>query len=86
MKSYIGHINFYCHFFFCRIIWLFIVGMALFGVVYLSLGTWQRYQINPTVISMERDRFGWNTSFPAATICPTIKINEEKLRNEIGFV
>ncbi|XP_044729277.1 sodium channel protein Nach-like [Chrysoperla carnea] len=66
------------------IIWLFIVGMALFGVVYLSLGTWQRYQINPTVISMERDRFGWNTSFPPATICPTIKMNEQKLRNEIG--
>lgn len=68
------------------LIWLAFVIMALTGAVYLSIGTWERYQDNPIVVSMERDRFSWNTSFPAATICPSFKINEEKLRLDIEFV
>ncbi|KAG5898771.1 hypothetical protein JTB14_010981 [Gonioctena quinquepunctata] len=40
-----------------------------------------RYRENPTVISMERDRFSWNTSFPSATICPMLKINTAKLES-----
>lgn len=70
--------------FFRSLIWVFVVGWSSFNVVYFSLDTWQRYQINPTVISMEHDRAGWNMSFPALTICPIKKINEEKLQNEIG--
>ncbi|CAH0555455.1 unnamed protein product [Brassicogethes aeneus] len=38
-----------------------------------------RFTQNPTVISMERDHFSWNTSFPAATICPSNRFDEEKL-------
>lgn len=64
--------------------WLFFVIFALFGSITLSLDTWRRYQDNPIVISMERDKFSWNTSFPAATICPAYKINEKKLNEEIG--
>ncbi|CAG9829278.1 unnamed protein product [Diabrotica balteata] len=33
----------------------------------------QKYRENPTVISMERDRFSWNTSFPPVTICAVKK-------------
>lgn len=61
------------------IIWIVIVGAAIYGAVVLSSLTLRRYTENPTVISMERDRFSWNTTFPAATICPTYKINEPLL-------
>ncbi|EFA12114.2 Pickpocket protein 11-like Protein [Tribolium castaneum] len=61
------------------IIWIVIVGAAIYGAVVLSSITLRRYTENPTVISMERDRFSWNTTFPAATICPTYKINEPLL-------
>lgn len=61
------------------IIWMVLVGAAVYGAVVLSSMTLRRYIENPTVISMERDRFSWNTSFPAATICPHFKINEPLL-------
>ncbi|XP_031349918.1 pickpocket protein 11-like isoform X2 [Photinus pyralis] len=62
------------------IIWLALIGTGVFGASILSSATWKRYQENPTVISMERDRFTWNTSFPAATICPTSKVHEDLLK------
>lgn len=43
-----------------------------------------RYQENPTVISIERDRYSWNTSFPAATICPTYKMNSELVEDYVA--
>lgn len=61
------------------LIWWLLVAAAVYGAFILSSLTLTRYIENPTVISMERDRFEWNTTFPAATICPTIKINEALL-------
>ncbi|KAK9730277.1 Amiloride-sensitive sodium channel [Popillia japonica] len=49
---------------------------SVYGALLLSSSTLLRYQENPTVISMERNRFAWNTSFPCATICPDAKISE----------
>lgn len=60
-------------------LWLGLVAAAVYGAAVLSSMTLIRYRDNPTVISMERDRFFWNTSFPAATICPTRKIDLESL-------
>lgn len=60
-------------------IWLGLVAAAVYGAAVLSSITLTRYTENPTVISMERDRFSWNTSFPAATICPAKKIDLESL-------
>ncbi|XP_045475018.1 sodium channel protein Nach-like [Harmonia axyridis] len=65
------------------ILWLTLVISAIYGAVSLSSITLTRYNSNPTVISMERDRFAWNTSFPAATICPMVKYDEETLENYI---
>ncbi|CAK1598371.1 unnamed protein product [Parnassius mnemosyne] len=45
----------------------------------LSQATWIRYQYSPTVVSMERDMFAWNTSFPCITICPDKKLDRAKL-------
>lgn len=65
-------------------IWLSLVCTAVYGAVVLSSATWTRYQTNPTVISMERDRYSWNTSFPSATICPTYKVNDEFIASYVA--
>lgn len=61
------------------VIWIGVVIAAVFGTYKVTSVTIARYTQSPTVISMERDRFSWNTSFPAATICPTFKVDEDKL-------
>ncbi|RZC34463.1 pickpocket protein 11-like [Asbolus verrucosus] len=61
------------------VIWVTLVTAAVYGAFVLSSMTLRRYIENPTVISVERDRFSWNTTFPAATICPSYKVNEELL-------
>lgn len=61
------------------VIWFSLIALAIYGAAVLSALTLTRYRENPTVISMERDRFSWNTSFPSATICPTTKLDEALL-------
>jgi hypothetical protein len=46
------------------------------GAAQFSFSTWQRYQNNPTVVSVERDYKAWNTSFPSVTLCPHKKYDE----------
>lgn len=48
-----------------RLVWLVCIGIGVYGIVSLGLNTWERYQTNPTVISMDRNKFEWNTSFPS---------------------
>lgn len=48
-----------------RLIWLICICFGIFGIVKLGGDTWNRYQTNPTVISMDRNKFSWNTSFPS---------------------
>lgn len=67
-----------------HLIWLIFILMAFYYSATLSNLTLTRYQNNPTVISMERDRFSWNTSFPTATICPTTKLEESLLDNYVN--
>ncbi|CAH2105195.1 unnamed protein product [Euphydryas editha] len=70
----------------CEIfMWLMILIMSLFGTVYISRSTWLRYQSSPTVVSMDRDMFAWNTTFPSVTICPDdSKISPIKLKNYLN--
>lgn len=63
-----------------KALWFTLVALAIYGAGILSSLTLTRYQKNPTVISMERDKFSWNTSFPSATICPTSKLDEQLLQ------
>lgn len=67
----------------CSVLWIGVVGLALWGAVYLSMITWDRYQDSPTVVSMDRDMFSWNTTFPCVTVCPHTKLDEKKLSNYI---
>lgn len=48
-----------------RLIWLLCICLGIYGIIVLGSDTWQRYQTNPTVISMDRSKFAWNTSFPS---------------------
>lgn len=62
--------------------WIFIC-MAIYGTVSVSMRTWTRFQTSPVVISMDRNMFFYNTSFPSLTICPHTKLDDEKIANYI---
>lgn len=65
------------------LLWFLLVLLSTYWVAKLSNQALMRYVDNPTVISMERDYFSWNTSFPTATICPTNKTNTTTLENYV---
>lgn len=48
-----------------RLVWIVCISIGIYGIVSLGSDTWNRYQTNPTVISMDRNKFSWNTSFPS---------------------
>lgn len=58
-----------------RLLWFVLVVISSYWIANLSSQALVRYIENPTVISMERDYFSWNTTFPAITICPTNKLS-----------
>jgi hypothetical protein len=47
--------------------------------VTLILSTWNRYQNNPTVISLENNYRDWNISAAAVYICPTETVDRKAL-------
>ncbi|CAH2211271.1 jg27341 [Pararge aegeria aegeria] len=65
-------------------LWLAMVMLSLYITLYISWSTWARYQSSPTVISMDRDMYAWNTTFPCITICPDDKIDPEKLEKYLN--
>ncbi|KAL0832438.1 hypothetical protein ABMA28_000671 [Loxostege sticticalis] len=67
------------------VLWLTVVGLSVFGSVYLSRTTWIRYQSSPTVVSMDRDMFAWNTTFPCVTICPNNNLDLKKLEIYVKY-
>ncbi|CAF4816472.1 unnamed protein product [Pieris macdunnoughi] len=68
----------------CEIcLWLFVLIISIFGSIYLSQTTWLRYQSSPTVVSMDRDMYAWNTTFPCVTICNDQKVDPAKLEQFI---
>ncbi|XP_050324518.1 sodium channel protein Nach [Bactrocera neohumeralis] len=62
-----------------RMIWLAFICLALFAIISLSKRTWERFQTSPMVISMDRNKLVWNTSFPSLTVCPHKRIDELKV-------
>ncbi|KNC33399.1 hypothetical protein FF38_09874 [Lucilia cuprina] len=70
----------------------FLQDSSIHGFVYLakiglslieSRRTWQRFQTSPMVISMDRNKLVWNTSFPSLTVCPHKRIDELKVEEYI---
>lgn len=66
--------------------WFLLFASCVYAVSVLSSMALRRYTENPTVISMERDRFSWNTSFPTATVCPINRLNEKRLSDFVERV
>ncbi|XP_058119454.1 uncharacterized protein LOC131284777 [Anopheles ziemanni] len=66
-----------------RLVWLSCITIGVYGMVALSQRIWNRFQTSPTVISMDRNMYLWNTSFPSLTICSHRRIDEEKLAEYI---
>ncbi|KAM3965505.1 sodium channel protein Nach [Aphomia sociella] len=55
------------------------------GLVYFLLSTqYIRYINAPIVMSVEKDYFNWNISYPAITLCPANKIDEDDLNTLVN--
>ncbi|KAH8283572.1 hypothetical protein KR018_007227 [Drosophila ironensis] len=66
-----------------RMLWFAFICVALFSIISLSKRTWLRFQTSPMVISMDRNKLVWNTSFPSLTVCPHKRIDELKVEEYI---
>ncbi|XP_052863148.1 uncharacterized protein LOC128269784 [Anopheles cruzii] len=66
-----------------RVVWITCISIALYGMAALAQRIWNRFQNSPTVISMDRNMFLWNTSFPSLTVCSQRRIDDEKLAQYI---
>ena len=64
---------------FHRILWIIFILVSIFGVTSLGLRIWERFQTSPIVISMDRNKLVWNTSFPSLTLCPHKRLDEIKI-------
>lgn len=62
-----------------RLLWAICICIAIYGTASLAQRTWKRFQTSPMVISMDRNKFVWNTSFPSLTVCPHKHIDDGKL-------
>ncbi|XP_059055766.1 sodium channel protein Nach-like [Achroia grisella] len=62
-----------------KVIWTASFACCLGLASSLLLSQYTRYINAPTVMSVEKDYFNWNISYPAITICPLEKIDEEDL-------
>ncbi|KAG8323118.1 hypothetical protein J6590_009763 [Homalodisca vitripennis] len=63
------------------ILWLGALIGGIYGFLTISLSTLTRYRYNPTVVSLERNYKDWNTTLPAATVCPESKFDEDNLNS-----
>jgi hypothetical protein len=59
-----------------RIFWLCLFFVACFGAYSISSKQYERYEANPTVISLERDYRDWNGTLPSITICYHKRVDE----------
>ncbi|XP_055543488.1 sodium channel protein Nach, partial [Wyeomyia smithii] len=66
-----------------RIFWICCIVICIYGMTALAQRTWDRYQTSPVVISMDRNMYLWNTSFPSVTVCPHRRIDENKVKQYV---
>ncbi|XP_068625754.1 uncharacterized protein [Battus philenor] len=65
------------------VLWVCITGAAIWEVAEVSLGQLQRYNENPTVVTLEKDFRSWRFSLPGITICEKDRVNPDKLADAI---
>lgn len=66
-----------------RLLWIALVVASTLCSILLGLEGLNRYQTRPTVISLERDHWKWNSNFPSTTLCINA-IDEDKADELIG--
>lgn len=66
-----------------RLFWAAVFTVAAANAMLLVLGSWERYNENPTVVSLEKDYREWNTLFPAITMCYLDSVNQTRAEEEI---
>ncbi|CAK1556031.1 unnamed protein product [Leptosia nina] len=62
-----------------RVLWVTIVALATWGALNVSLGQLQRFNDNPTVVTLEKDFRSWRFSLPAVTVCHGNRSDPENL-------
>ncbi|ERL91617.1 hypothetical protein D910_08947 [Dendroctonus ponderosae] len=62
-----------------KTLWTFLLIASAYYAFSLSYMTIYRYYTNPTVISVDRDRYLWTTYLPAITFCLSNNMNETAL-------
>lgn len=62
-----------------RFLWTICICVAIYGTASLAQRTWNRFQTSPMVISMDRNKFVWNTSFPSLTVCPHKRLDDNRI-------
>ncbi|XP_039761873.1 uncharacterized protein LOC120635032 [Pararge aegeria] len=66
-----------------RLLWICVLATALWGVLDVSLGQWQRYRENPTVVTLEKNFRTWHYIMPGITACEQNRTTEEKVQKAI---
>ncbi|KAF5273416.1 hypothetical protein FQA39_LY07433 [Lamprigera yunnana] len=60
-----------------RLFWLIVVFLATTGAASLIMSNWNRYNANPTVISIQKDFRNWKNLLPSVTGCFLNKTNHD---------
>ncbi|XP_052754979.1 uncharacterized protein LOC116413459 isoform X2 [Galleria mellonella] len=66
-----------------RVLWVCLTVGAIWGAIGVSLGQWQRYNENPTVVTLEKDFRTWMFNMPAITVCSKDRVDPKKLEKTI---
>ncbi|XP_026469788.1 uncharacterized protein LOC113373725 [Ctenocephalides felis] len=59
-----------------NIIWFITCIFSVWMTMHVAKHFWSRLEERPTITSVERDRFEWNTTFPTITLCPHWNVNQ----------
>ncbi|KAM3956870.1 pickpocket protein 11 [Aphomia sociella] len=66
-----------------RVLWISLTVAAIWGAIGICLGQWQRYNENPTVVTLEKDFRTWMFNMPAITVCSRNRVDPKKLEKTI---
>ncbi|KAF5270429.1 hypothetical protein FQR65_LT05617 [Abscondita terminalis] len=58
-----------------RLFWMIVIFLSASGAASLIISNWNRYNANPTVISIQKDFRNWKNLLPSVTGCFVSKIN-----------
>ncbi|KAL9699394.1 hypothetical protein quinque_002835 [Culex quinquefasciatus] len=53
----------------CIVLWVFLIGFAVYGALFVGRSQWVRFQASPTVIQLDKNYREWVGTMPAATVC-----------------